>query len=283
MELWFSEFHTPDVKHSIRVQRHLYSHKSECQQIDIYDTPEFGKVLTLDGNVMLTERDEFIYDEMITHVPMAVHPNVQDVLVIGAGDGGVVRELARYESIRRIDLVEMDEQVLDACRRYLPGNACRLDDDRVHIYFDNALRFIRRKHAQYDLIIVDSTDPFGPSEGYFTREFYGSCYNALREDGIMVNQQGSPFYHQDAGAMQRSHKRIVSTFPISRVYQAHIPTYAAGYWLFGFASKKYHPIDDFDRDKWLALHLKTNYYTVRLHTGAFFLPAFLERMLEEVE
>ena len=283
MELWFSEFHTPDVKHSIRVQRHLYSHKSEFQQIDIYDTPEFGKVLTLDGNVMLTERDEFIYDEMITHVPMAVHPNVQDVLVIGAGDGGVVRELARYESIRRIDLVEMDEQVLDACRRYLPGNACRLDDDRVHIYFDNALRFIRRKHAQYDLIIVDSTDPFGPSEGYFTREFYGICYNALREDGIMVNQQGSPFYHQDAEAMQRSHKRIVSTFPISRVYQAHIPTYAVGYWLFGFASKKYHPIDDFDRDKWLALHLKTNYYTVRLHTGAFFLPAFLERMLEEVE
>ena len=283
MELWFSEFHTPDVKHSIRVQRHLYSHKSEFQQIDIYDTPEFGKVLTLDGNVMLTERDEFIYDEMITHVPMAVHPNVQDVLVIGAGDGGVVRELARYESIRRIDLVEMDEQVLDACRRYLPGNACRLDDDRVHIYFDNALRFIRRKHAQYDLIIVDSTDPFGPSEGYFTREFYGICYNALREDGIMVNQQGSPFYHQDAEAMQRSHKRIASTFPISRVYQAHIPTYAAGYWLFGFASKKYHPIDDFDRDKWLALHLKTNYYTVRLHTGAFCLPAFLERMLEEVE
>ena len=201
MELWFSEFHTPDVKHSIRVQRHLYSHKSEFQQIDIYDTPEFGKVLALDGNVMLTERDEFIYDEMITHVPMAVHPNVQDVLVIGAGDGGVVRELARYESIRRIDLVEMDEQVLDACRRYLPGNACRLDDDRVHIYFDNALRFIRRKHAQYDLIIVDSTDPFGPSEGYFTREFYGICYNALREDGIMVNQQGSPFYHQDAEAM----------------------------------------------------------------------------------
>ncbi len=283
MELWFSEFHTPDVKHSLRVNRHLYSKKSDYQQIDIYDTPEFGKVLTLDGNVMLTERDEFIYDEMITHVPMAVHPNVRDVLVIGAGDGGVVRELARYECIQSIDLVEMDEQVVNACRQYLPENACRLDDARVHIYFDNALRFIRRRHAQYDLIIVDSTDPFGPSEGYFTREFYGICYNALREDGIMVNQQGSPFYRHDAEAIQRSHKRIVSTFPISRVYQAHIPTYAAGYWLFGFASKKYHPIDDFDREKWKSLHLKTNYYTVRLHAGAFFLPAFLERMLEEVE
>ncbi len=283
MELWFDEFHTPDVKHSLRVNRHLYSHKSDYQQIDIYDTPEFGKVLTLDGNVMLTERDEFIYDEMMTHVPMAVHPNIQDVLVIGAGDGGVVRELARYESIRSIDLVEMDEQVVEACRRYLPENACRLDDARVHIYFDNALRFIRRRKAQYDLIIVDSTDPFGPSEGYFTREFYGICYNALKDDGIMVNQQGSPFYRHDAEAMQRSHKRIVSTFPISRVYQAHIPTYAAGYWLFGFASKKYHPIDDLDKETWLARHLKTKYYTVRLHTGAFFLPAFLEQMLEEVE
>ena len=283
MELWFSEFHTPDVKHSLRVNRHLYSKKSDYQQIDIYDTPEFGKVLTLDGNVMLTERDEFIYDEMITHVPMAVHPNVQDVLVIGAGDGGVVKELARYECIQSIDLVEMDEQVVNACRQYLPENACRLDDKRVHIYFDNALRFIRRRKAQYDLIIVDSTDPFGPSEGYFTREFYGICYNALKDDGIMVNQQGSPFYRHDAQAMQRSHKRIVNTFPISRVYQAHIPTYAAGYWLFGFASKKYHPIDDLDTEAWKKLNLHTRYYTPRLHVGAFWLPAFLEEMLQEVE
>ncbi|WP_294854960.1 polyamine aminopropyltransferase [uncultured Oscillibacter sp.] len=283
MELWFSEFHTPDVKLSIRVNRHLYSHKSQYQQIDIYDTPEFGRVLALDGNVMLTERDEFIYDEMVTHVPMAVHPNIQDVLVIGAGDGGVVRELARYDTIRSIDLVEMDDQVVEACRLYLPENACRLDDERVHIYFDNALRFIRRRKAQYDLIIVDSTDPFGPSEPYFTREFYGSCCNALREDGIMVNQQGSPFYRHDSEAMQRSHKRIVSTFPISRVYQAHIPTYAAGYWLFGFASKKYHPVDDLDAERWRALHLDTQYYTARLHTGAFCLPAFLEKLLLEVE
>ncbi len=283
MELWFSEFHTPDVKHSIRVNRHLYSSRSDYQQIDIFETPEFGRVLTLDNNVMLTERDEFIYDEMITHVPMSVHPNAESVLVIGAGDGGVVKELARYESVKRIDLVEMDPQVVEACRIYLPENASRLDDERVHIYFDNALRFIRRCSEQYDLIIVDSVDPSGPSEGYFTREFYGSCFNALKEDGIMVNQQGSPFYQHDAEAMQRSHKRIVNTFPISRVYQAHIPTYAAGYWLFGFASKKYHPIDDLNPGKWEKLGLETRYYTTKLHVGAFYLPAFLEKMLQEVE
>ena len=206
MEMWFSEFHTPDVKHSIRVNRQLYSKQSDYQRIDIFETPEFGRVLTLDGNVMLTERDEFIYDEMITHVPMSVHRSAKDILVIGAGDGGVVRELTRYDRVERIDLVEMDPQVIEACRAYLPGNACRMDDRRVHIYYENALKFIRKCEDEYDLIIVDSSDPFGPSEGLFTREFYGNCYNALRDDGIMVNQQGSPFYAEDATAMQRSHK-----------------------------------------------------------------------------
>ena len=283
MEMWFSEYHTKDVRHSLRVTRHLYAKKSDYQQIDIFETPEFGRVLALDGNVQLTERDEYIYDEMITHVPMAVHPCIRDILVIGAGDGGVVRELTRYERVRRIDLVEMDPMVLEACREFLPGNASRMDDRRVHIHFENALRYIRNREDKYDLIIVDSTDPFGPSEGLFTREFYGNCFNALHDDGIMVNQQGSPFYADDAEAMQRSHKRIVNTFPISKVYQAHIPTYAAGYWLFGFASKKYHPINDLDADAWNSLNLRTRYYTTRLHVGAFALPAFLEDMLREVE
>lgn len=154
MEMWFSEFHTPDVKHSIRVNRQLYSKQSDYQRIDIFETPEFGRVLTLDGNVMLTERDEFIYDEMITHVPMSVHRSAKDILVIGAGDGGVVRELTRYDRVERIDLVEMDPQVIEACRAYLPGNACRMDDRRVHIYYENALKFIRKCEDEYDLIIV---------------------------------------------------------------------------------------------------------------------------------
>lgn len=283
MELWFSEQHTPDVKLSLRVSKQLYSAQSEYQHIAVFETPEFGRVLALDGNIMLTERDEFIYDEMITHVPMAVHPDIRNVLVIGAGDGGVVKELTRYSSIEEIDLVEMDPLVVEVCRKYLPGNACRLDDPRVNIYYENGLKFLRRSVDRYDLIIVDSSDPFGPSEGLFTREFYGNCYNALRADGIMVNQQGSPFYAEDANAMQRSHMRIATTFPISRVYQAHIPTYAAGYWLFGFASKKYHPVDDLDIERWNTLGLETQYYTPKLHMGAFYLPAFLERKLQEVE
>jgi spermidine synthase len=283
MELWFSELHTPDVKISIRVDRQLYSGQSEFQRIDVYDSPEFGRFLTLDGYMMLTEKDEFIYHEMIVHVPMAVHPNVRRVLVIGAGDGGAVRELTRYASIEHIDMVEIDRQVVEVCRQYLPQTACSFEDPRVHLYFEDGLKFIRSREDEYDLIIVDSTDPFGPGEGLFTKEFYGNCYRALHEDGIMVNQHESPFYDGDALACKRAHKRIVESFPISRVYQAHIPTYPSGHWLFGFASKKYHPVEDLRADEWKKLGIDTKYYTTKLHQGAFCLPAYVEKLLQSVE
>ncbi|MBR1700445.1 MAG: polyamine aminopropyltransferase [Lachnospiraceae bacterium] len=283
MELWFSELHTPNVKISIRVDRQLYSEQSEFQRIDVYESPEFGRFLTLDGYMMLTEKDEFIYHEMITHVPMAVHPNVKKVLVIGAGDGGVVRELTRYQNIEQIDMVEIDRRVVEVCKEYLPQTACCFDDPRVQLTFADGLKFIRSRENEYDLIIVDSTDPFGPGEGLFTKEFYGNCYRALKEDGIMVNQHESPFYEGDALACKRAHKRIVESFPISRVYQAHIPTYPSGHWLFGFASKKYHPVDNLRAAEWTALGIETQYYTTKLHQGAFCLPAYVEKLLESVE
>lgn len=283
MEYWFSEEQTPNVKLSIRVDRQLYSGKSEFQRIDVFDSPEFGRFLTLDGYMMLTEKDEFIYHEMITHVPMAVHPAVKNVLVIGAGDGGVIRELTRYPEIEHIDLVEIDELVVEVCKKYLPKTSCRLDDPRLSIHYEDGVRFVRSCEEQYDLIIVDSTDPFGPGEGLFTREFYGSCFKALCKDGIMVNQHESPFYQADAVACQRAHKRIVESFPISRVYQAHIPTYPSGHWLFGFASKKYHPLKDLREAAWNLKGLSCSYYTTTLHKGAFYLPAYVEKMLEEVE
>lgn len=283
MEFWFTEKHTEDVKFSIRVDKQLYSSQSDFQRIDIFESPEFGRFLTLDGYMMLTEKDEFIYHEMIVHVPMAVHPNVKNVLVIGGGDGGTVRELTRYQTIENIDLVEIDEEVVKACIDYLPQTACGFNDKRVHTVYEDGLRYIRKYVDHYDLILVDSTDPFGPGEGLFTKEFYGNCYKALKEDGIMVNQHESPFYKSDAYAMQRAHKRIVESFPISKVYQAHIPTYPSGHWLFGFASKKYHPLSDQRIEEWKALGLKTRYYNEQLHKGAFALPNYVEEMLECVE
>ena len=283
MEFWFSEKQTKDVKFSIRVDRQLYSGQSEFQRIDIFESPEFGRFLTLDGYMMLTEKDEFIYHEMITHIPMAVHPKAEKVLVIGAGDGGVIRELVRYPEIKQIDLVEIDDMVVEVCRKYLPKTACCLDDERVNIRYEDGLKYIRRCENKYDLIIVDSTDPFGPGEGLFTREFYGNCYKALKEDGIMGNQHESPFYEEDARACQRAHRNITETFPVSRVYQAHIPTYPSGHWLFGFASKKYHPLKHLREKEWNTRGIQTRYYTTTLHKGAFYLPAYVEELLKNVE
>ncbi|MBQ3969067.1 MAG: polyamine aminopropyltransferase [Clostridia bacterium] len=283
MEFWFSENHTPNVQISIRVDKQLYSGKSEFQRIDVFESPEFGRFLTLDGYMMLTEKDEFIYHEMITHVPMAVHPNVKKVLVIGAGDGGVVRELVRYPDIDVIDMVEIDPLVVEVCKKFLPQTACRFDDPRVTIYYEDGLRYVRFKENEYDLIIVDSTDPFGPGEGLFTKEFYGNCYKALKDDGILINQHESPFYPEDAAACQRAHKNIVETFPIAKVYQAHIPTYPSGHWLFGFASKKYHPLKDLNETRWNMRALSCRYYTTTLHKGAFYIPAYVEDMLKNVE
>ena len=212
MDLWFSECHAPDVKHSLRVTRHLYSSRSEYQQIDIFETPEFGRVLALDGNVMLTERDEFIYDEMITHIPMSVRPNVEDILVIGAGDGGVVKELTRYDCVKRIDLVEMDGQVIEACRAYLPENASKLDDECIFI---STTRFVLSGGVkdEYDLIIVDSNDPFGPSRVFHKRILRNLLQRAARRRNNGESARKSAFTKHDADAMQRSHKRIVNTFP----------------------------------------------------------------------
>ena len=233
--------------------------------------------------MMMTEKDEFIYHEMITHVPLAVHPNVEKVLVIGAGDGGVIRELARYDDIKKIEMVEIDEQVVEICKKYLPQTASDFDDERVELHFEDGLRYVRTKENEYDLIIVDSTDPFGPGEGLFTKEFYGNCFKALKEDGILVNQHESPFYEGDAAACQRAHRNIVESFPISKVYQAHIPTYSSGHWLFGFASKKYHPLRDLDENRWNERGIKCKYYTTMLHKGAFYIPAYVEEMLKDVE
>jgi spermidine synthase len=280
MELWYTEEHTPNVRFSIKIKKQVLSAKSPFQQIDVFDSEEFGRFFTLDGVIMLTQHDEFIYHEMISHVPMSVAPAARSVLVIGGGDGGTVREIVRYGAVERIDLVDIDEMVVDVCRKHLPFTACGLEDSRVRLHFEDGLKYIRKHTDFYDLIIVDSTDPFGPGEGLFTSEFYGSCFKALAERGILVNQHENPYYGYYSHAMRRAHARIKEFFPICRVYQAHIPTYPSGHWLFGFASKKADPVADLDAAAWNALGIETRYYNTDLHTGAFMLPNYVKKQLE---
>ena len=283
MELWFSDYHTEDVKLDIKIEKQLFGADTDFQRIDVFESKEFGRFISCDGTIVFSEKDEFVYDEMIVHVPMAVHPHVRKVLVIGGGDGGVARELTHYDEIEEIDVVETDHVFIDVCRDYFPDNACGLDDPRVTVFNANGLRFLRTKVDEYDLIISDAIDPLGHAAGLFTKEFYGNCFRALKEDGIMVYQHGSPFYDEDEETCRAMHRKASHRFPISRVYQAHIPTCPSGYWLFGFASKKYHPLKDFDAKKWLERGIKTWYYSEHLHKGAFMLPKYVEDMLEEEE
>jgi spermidine synthase len=284
MDLWYTENHTDDVRFSIKVDKHLISQQSEFQRIDVFESKEFGRILTLDGYLMVTEKDEYIYHEMITHIPMATNPDIKNILVIGAGDGGTIRELTRYDCIENIDMVEIDKMVVDICREYIPQTACRLDDPRVHIYYEDGLRFVRSSdEAKYDLIIVDSTDPFGVGEGLFTTEFYGNCFKTLTDNGILINQHESTFYSQYSEAMKKAHSKIKKFFKTALVYQAHIPTYPSGHWLFGFASKKFDPRDDLHDEWWNSLGLKTRYYNTILHKGCFAIPNNVRDCLREVK
>jgi spermidine synthase len=282
MELWFTEEHTKNVRFTIKVKEHFYTNQSPFQKIDFFKSEDFGQFFTLDGIIMLTEKDEFIYHDMITHVALATNPNIKNVLVIGGGDGGSVRELTRYKHIEKIDMVEIDEMVVRTCQEYLPLTASKLTDPRVTLYFEDGLKFVENSQTKYDLIIVDSTDPIGPGEGLFTQAFYQNCFNTLTEDGILVNQHESPYYDYNAREMKRAHQKVKNIFPISKVCQAHIPTYASGHWLFGFASKKYDPIKDFQKETWEQFGLETKYYNTDLHTACFALPTYVKKMLEEV-
>ncbi|CZR96273.1 MULTISPECIES: polyamine aminopropyltransferase [unclassified Clostridioides] len=282
MELWYTEEWTENVRFSIKVNKHLFEGKSQFQRIDVFDSDEFGKFLTIDGLMMVTDKDEFIYHEMITHVPMSTNLNIKKVLVIGGGDGGTVRELSRYPQIEKIDMVEIDKMVVDVSKEYMDICSCKLDDERVNLYFEDGVNFVKcASDKSYDLIIVDSTDPIGPGEGLFSTDFYRDCHRILSDDGILVNQSESPYFDFNAREMKRANKKLKEIFPISEVYQAHIPTYPSGHWLFGFASKKFSPIENQDRDGWEKLNLKTKYYNSNIHLGSFMLPQYVKEMLDE--
>ncbi len=281
MGVTFTEFYPEvDGAFTIQVSKVLYNEQSPYQKIDIVESPQFGRVLLLDDMVMLTERDEFIYHEMIAHVPLFVHPNPRQVLVIGGGDGGTVRELLRHETVQHVDLVDIDEMVTKACLKFIPSVAGKLLSERVNCVFRDGVKFVKETGKRYDIIIVDSTDPDTVGEGLFTREFYQDCYRILNDDGILVNQSESPAWQQHA--MKSIIRKLKSVFDQLYFYQAHIPTYPSGHWAFGFATKKYHPVTDFLRERYQQLNLTCKYYNSEIHEAAFALPTFFREMIDEV-
>lgn len=280
MPLRFSEEY-PEIKGALNfeVKKVLFSSHSEFQKIEIVETESFGRVLIIDDFIMLTERDEFVYHEMIAHTPLFVHPNPERVLIIGGGDGGTVRECCKHDPVKRIDLVDIDRQVTHACLQFMPQVAEKIFSQRVNCFFEDGVEFVRTSRERYEVIIIDSTDPISVGEGLFTSEFYKNCARILTDDGILVAQSESPFWTPEL--VQSIARKLKSVFPQVLFYQAHIPTYPSGHWVFSFATKKYHPIADYHEDRVLNFPHPMKYYNKEAHRGSFALPTFVGRLIDD--
>jgi spermidine synthase len=274
MDLWYTERQTPHYGCTVKINQTLYHGQSEFQTLDVIETTEFGNMLVLDGMVMTTDRDEFAYHEMITHVAMNTHVNPKNVLVIGGGDGGTIREVLRYASVTQAVLAEIDGKVIEAAQTYFPYIAQALRDDRCQIQIVDGIKHVHENKEKYDVILIDSTEPVGPAIRLFEKSFYEEVFAALKEDGMMVAQTESPWFNRPL--IRQVVQDLSDLFPITRLYTASIPTYPSGLWSFTIGSKKYDPLQV---DEASLLHFETKYYSPAIHKSVFQLPIFVQELL----
>jgi spermidine synthase len=271
MELWYTEKQTETFGITAKIRETLVTEKTEFQDLAMIDTYEFGRMLVLDGMVMTTVKDEFVYHEMVAHPALFTHPDPKHVLVVGGGDGGVIREIMKHSEVEKAVLVDIDGKVIEYSKKYLPEIAGELDNPRVEVIVNDGFMHIHEHKNTYDVIMVDSTEPVGPAAPLFERGFYQGIYEALKEDGIFVAQTDNPWFKADL--IQKVNRDVKEIFPITRVYSANIPTYPSGLWTFTLGSKKYDPLQV---DEAQIAEINTKYYSPRLHKAAFVLPKFVE-------
>ncbi|AKA39277.1 polyamine aminopropyltransferase [Yersinia ruckeri] len=275
-ELWYETLHA-NFGQYFSVENVLYREKTEHQDLVIFENPVLGRVMALDGVVQTTERDEFIYHEMMTHVPLLAHGQAKKVLIIGGGDGAMLREVARHSRVEQITMVEIDAGVVEFCRQYLPHhNAGAYDDPRFKLVIDDGVNFVSQTDEKFDVIISDCTDPIGPGESLFTSAFYEGCARSLNEGGIFVAQNGVCFLQQDEAV--DSHKKLSHYFADVSFYQAAIPTYYGGIMTFAWATQN-PALRQLDlatlQTRFLQAGLTCRYYNPAIHTGSFALPQYL--------
>ena len=268
---------------SFRVDEILFEHKTEHQHLVIFDNAQFGRVMALDGVVQTTERDEFIYHEMLTHVPLVAHGSAKRVLIIGGGDGGILREVCRHKDVEHITQVEIDQAVIDMARQYLPSHSDgAYDDPRANIVIGDGFDFVQTTDQSFDVIISDSTDPLGPGEVLFTKDFYAGCQRCLNPGGILVTQNGVAFMQTDEVA--NTAVRFSKLFQDWHFYSAAVPTYVGGIMAFAWASDsptaRQTSLTEL-RERWQATGIQSRYYTPELHAGAFALPAYLQQAIKQ--
>lgn len=271
MELWFTEKQTDSFGITAKIRETYVNEQTPFQHLVMLDTEEFGRMLVLDGMVMTTVKDEFVYHEMVAHPALVTHPNPKKVLVVGGGDGGVMREIMKHPSVEKAVLVDIDGKVIEYSKKYLPEIACELDNPRVEVQVNDGYMHILNSKNEYDVIMVDSTEPVGPAAPLFELGFYQGIYDALKDDGLFVAQTDNPWFKADL--IQKVNRDVKEIFPIVRVYAANIPTYPSGMWTFTMGSKKHDPLKVEEAS---IPEMETKYYSPRLHHAAFVLPKFVE-------
>jgi spermidine synthase len=277
-DLWVEEKFSDFLGLRFKVENVLFSGKSEFQTVDVVETKGHGKMLLNDGLIMVTERDEFAYHDMITHLPLFVHPSPKNILVIGGGDGGTAREVIRHQGVEKCTMVEIDAMVVEACKAHIPQTASALDNSKINLIIGDGVQFVKDTQEKFDVIIVDSTDPIGPAQPLFGEAFYQDVFNCLSDDGIVVSQGESSWYAMD---IQQSLLGVLNkVFDQCFLYSFSNLTYPGGLWSFTFATKKYHPINDFDPERVTNSGLTFDYYNQQLHTAAFALPSFAKKGLK---
>ncbi len=269
MKEWYGELQTKDVRLEVRASKLLFSGKSKYQKIEVVENNTYGRVLFLDGTFQLTERDEFIYHEMLAHIALFSLENPKNILIIGGGDGGLARECLKHNP-DEISLVEIDEMVVDISRKYLPTLSISFKDKRVKIVIDDGAEFVRKSEKKFDTVLVDSTDPVGPASVLFTEQFYRDVKKVLKEGGILGAQTGTPFLYPDHLSMAYSNLKKV--FKYVDVYIATVPTYPSSIWSFTFASDEKIKRK---RDQ----NFRTKYYNKEIHDNKV-LPEFVKEVFQ---
>lgn len=274
--MWFSEEFVQGMRFSLRVTRTLFSGKSRYQKIDVIESEVFGRLLLLDNSTMFSERDEFVYHEMLVHPPVLAHPGARRVCVVGGGDGGAVRELLKHPSVESIVLCEIDEEVIRVSKEYFPDIAASLSDPRVTVNIEDAVDYMRRQRNEFDIVLGDTTDPTGPAVALFEEPYYASLEKALRPNGIYAGQIESVFLRR--GVIPKVMRALRGHFSDCRLYGATIPTYPTGYWNFVWASDGVDPFK-VDEERQRRIAATCRYYTPDHQRAAFVLPAFAKESI----
>lgn len=271
-DLWLTEQERDNLRIGYRIKEMISFEKSEFQEVAILDSYDFGRMLTLDGVVQTTAKDGHVYNEMIIHIPICMHSNPKKVLIIGGGDCGAAREAAKYEGIEQIDMVEIDEVVVKQCKEHLQEISGNLSDPRVNFIFQDGIKHVKNAQNEYDVIVIDSSDPIGPALPLFEKDFYASVHQALKEDGLMVCQSQSPVMHMPI--LRNTAQSLRELFPIQKTYIASVPTYPGGLWSFTLGSKKYR---DINASK---LPEDTKYVNEGILSACFQLPQLIKSQLD---